>query len=170
MDTPQSKAQLLQTIDDEKAIWEALLAEVGERRMETPGAMGDWTFKDVVAHLSGWRKRSVARLTAAATDTPLLPMAWVADLPDTADDDAINEWIYTQNRDRPLAEVLAESRLQFAQLRELVAALPEDALTDPARYPWLEGAPLGAIVGWSFGHLHEEHDPTLRAWLAGQSG
>jgi len=94
--------------------------------------------------------------------------AWAADLPDEEDDDRINAWIYRQGHDRPLAEVLAESRRQFAQLRELVAGLPEDVLTEPGRYDWMDGYPLGATLEFSFGHLHEEHEPTLHAWLHGQ--
>ena len=34
--------------------------------LEQPGAMGDWTFKDVAAHLTAWRRRTVVRLEAAA--------------------------------------------------------------------------------------------------------
>jgi hypothetical protein len=169
MDMPQSKAHLLRLIDEEKAGWDALLAEIGEDRMETPGATGPWSFKDVVSHLSGWRKRTLARLTAAATDTPLAAPAWAADLPDTAYDDTINDWIYQQSRDRPLGEVLDEASRQFVEMRELVAALPEDALLTPGRYEWMGGAPLAATVLASFGHLHEEHDPVLRAWLQAQS-
>jgi hypothetical protein len=168
MDTPQSKADWLARIDQEAAIWDALLDEVGPDRMETPGATGEWSFKDVVTHLVGWRTRTLARLTAAVTDTPLPPPAWAADLPDVDDDDEINDWIQRHNRDRPLADVLSESRGQFAQMRSLVAALPEDALTDPGRYPWMDGHPLAATLDSTFGHLHEEHEPTLRAWLDGR--
>ena len=168
MDIPSSKADLLRLIDDEQAGWDALVAEVGPDRMETPGATGSWSFKDVVSHLSGWRKRTIARLTAAATDTSLAAPAWAADLPNADDDDVINDWIYQQSRDRPLTEVLDEASRQFDQMRELVAALPEDALLTPGRYEWMGGAPLAATVLSSFGHLHEEHDPTLRAWLAGR--
>jgi hypothetical protein len=49
-----------------------------------------------------------------------------------------------------------------------VAALPEGALTDPARYPWMDGYPLTASLDGSFGHLHEEHEAILRAWLREQ--
>ena len=64
--TPTTKTELLERIDAERAGWETLLSEVGEARMEQPGAAGDWTFKDVVAHLNGWRKRTVDRLQAAS--------------------------------------------------------------------------------------------------------
>ena len=37
--------------------WQEQFVAGVEDRMLQPGAMGDWTFKDVVAHLSGWRTR-----------------------------------------------------------------------------------------------------------------
>jgi hypothetical protein len=45
--------------------------------------------------------------------------------------------------------------------------LPDEALDDPDRFPWLEGSALGpAIVsGEFFSHLHEEHEPEIRRWL-----
>ena len=55
-ETP-SKRALLEQIERERAFWEGLVAEVGEARMLQPGATGEWTFKDVVAHLNGWRVR-----------------------------------------------------------------------------------------------------------------
>jgi hypothetical protein len=161
---PQSKTELLAQIDEETAVWDRLLAEVGEERMLLPGATDAWTFKDVMTHLIGWRRRTLARLEAAQQGTEPPPPPWPAELDD---DDTINAWIYEQNRDRPLADVLAESREQFRRMRELTAAIPEDALLDPNRFAWIKGWPLGAAVN-SFIHLHEEHEPTLRAWLAAQ--
>ena len=47
-----TKGETLAAIERERAAWENLLAEVGEDRMLEPGPMGDWTFKDLVAHLT----------------------------------------------------------------------------------------------------------------------
>ena len=52
MDQPTTKAALLERVRRERADWERLLAEVGEARMEEPGPMGQWTFKDLQAHLT----------------------------------------------------------------------------------------------------------------------
>ncbi|MGH2505096.1 MAG: hypothetical protein ACRDID_21510, partial [Ktedonobacterales bacterium] len=60
-----SKAQLLADLRSEQDGFEALLDEVGEQRMIQPGVAGDWSMKDIVAHLTGWRRRSVARFQAA---------------------------------------------------------------------------------------------------------
>ncbi|HEX5504197.1 MAG TPA: ClbS/DfsB family four-helix bundle protein, partial [Thermomicrobiales bacterium] len=83
----------------------------------------------------------------------------------------INAWIYEQSRDRPLQDVLGESRAQFRQLGDIVAALPEEELTDPRRFPWTGGMSLAQAVlgGALFGHLHEEHEPAIRAWLAAEN-
>jgi hypothetical protein len=45
--------------------------------------------------------------------------------------------------------------------------LPDEALNDPNRFPWLEGNALGAQIlsGEFFSHLHEEHEPEIRRWL-----
>lgn len=173
MNQAASKEQALDRIERERASWEALLAEVGEGRMERPGAAGAWTFKDVVAHLNAWRRRSLARLEAGRHGQPPPPPEWPADLDDETDAgvERINTWIYDANRERPLRDVLEESRAQFRQLRDIVAALPEEALTDPGRFPWTGGMSLAqAILGGAlFGHLHEEHEPAIRAWLVAEN-
>jgi hypothetical protein len=163
-----TKGQILAAIEREREAWETLLVEVGEARMLEPGAMGDWTFKDLAAHITGWRARSLRRLEAAANGQPEPSPPWPTRL---ETDDEINEWIHEENRDRLLGEVIGESRESYARLAEIVQMLPDDALSDPDRFAWLEGEALGpAIVSGSFfGHLHEEHEPDIRRWLEQKS-
>ncbi len=160
-----TKGEVLEAIERERATWETLLAEVGEARMLEPGPMGEWSFKDLVAHLTGWRARSLRRLEAAANGQPEPAPVWPADL---STDDEINAWIHEVNRDRLLGEVIGESRESYARLAEIVQMLPDEALTDPGYFPWLEGAALGPAItnGEFFSHYYEEHEPTVRRWLA----
>ena len=162
--TEVSKGQALAAIERERDAWEALLAQVGEARMLEPGAMGDWTFKDLVAHITGWRARTLRRLEAAANGQPEPKPVWPANL---TSDDEINEWIHEQNRDRLLGEVVSESRESFARLAEIVQMLPDEALSEPDYFPWLEGKALGPelVKGGPFSHWHEEHEPNVRRWL-----
>jgi hypothetical protein len=163
-ETP-TKQELLEQIERERAFWEGLVAEVGEERMLEPGATGDWTFKDVVAHLNGWRSKTLARLDAARQGkTPAAP-PWPAELSEEDDVDEINAWIQQANRDRSLQQVLGEYQRSFQHMRDAVTALSERDLTEAGRYAWLEGEPLASVITASFGHLHEEHEPVLRAWL-----
>ncbi len=172
MATWTTKDEVLSAIDGELAGWEAFLIEVGEERMTQPGATGEWTFKDVVAHLNGWRTVTVAKLEAAAGGEAPPPPPWPPEFDEEsdADVDRINEWIYHRNRDRAPAEVLIESREQFRRLREAVQAMSERDLLERRRFEWLGDHPLTAVLDGSFGHFHEEHEPTLRAWLCETAG
>lgn len=155
-----SKAQLLDDLQNEQAQLEALLRDIGEDHMTEPGVAGEWSIKDIVAHLTAWRRRTVGRFQAALRHEPSPPPSWP---PHLQTDDEINAWFYAADRDRPLAEVLQESRDVFQQLVEALAAFPDADLRDPARFPWLEGEPLTAAL--LFGHFHEEHEADMRAWL-----
>jgi Protein of unknown function (DUF1706) len=160
MGSNTSKAQLLDDLKDEQTQWEALLQDIGEEHMTQPGVAGEWSIKDIVAHLTTYRRRTVGRFQAALRHEPAPTPPWP---PHLNTDDEINEWIYTANRDRPLVDVLGESRDVCQQLVETLGALPEADLLDPARFPWLEGEPLSGAA--FFAHFHEEHEPDMRAWL-----
>ncbi len=160
-----AKDDLLRRIEDERGTWNALVVEVGEGRMDEPGPMGAWTFKDLAAHLAGWRERTIARLEAAGRGEPEPSPPWPAEL---TEDDPINAWIYRQNRDRPLRAVLADADQSYARLAAGIATLSEEAVTTPGHFPWMDGEALAG--GDLFGHLHEEHEPAVRAWLGGRGG
>src|SRR5215467_15702296 len=161
---PISKKQLLAEMQSEQAAWLALLDEIGEANMTQPEVAGGWSIKDIVAHITGWRRRTVQRFRAALDPTVDMTPPWPAGLNADDDVDKINDWIYKTNRDRPLADVLNDSREVFQQLVAAIDALSDEQLNDPQRFPWLKGERLtGAFL---FGHFHEEHEPDMRAWLA----
>ena len=161
---PISKKQLLAEMQSEQAAWLALLDEIGEENMTQPEVAGGWSIKDIVAHITGWRTRTVLRFRAALDPTVDMTPDYPAELDEDDEVDQINAWIYKANRDRPLADVLNDSREVFQQLVAEVSALSDEQLNDPQRFPWLEGERLtGAFI---FGHFHEEHEPDMRAWLS----
>lgn len=159
--TPSTKQQLLERVRQERAAWETTLASVGEERMDLPGVMGPWTFKDTVAHLTTWWRREVARLAAAQRgERP-------PDHPSQPDVAVINRWIYLTNRDRPLSDVLRDAQAVWQQLEDLIQSAPDQHLLEPGRFDWLEGRALGpAILDDFVIHFHDEHEPAIRAWLA----
>src|SRR6266581_3201153 len=133
---PISKKQLLAEMQSEQAAWLALLDEIGEENMTQPEVAGGWSIKDIVAHITGWRRRTVLRFRAALDPTIDMTPPWPAEMGELDEDDDVDE----------------------------VNALSDEQLNDPQRFPWLEGERLtGALI---FGHFHEEHEPDMRAWLA----
>jgi uncharacterized damage-inducible protein DinB len=158
--TSLTKTQLLTELRNEQAAWEALLAEIGEAHMTQPEVAGGWSIKDIVAHLTGWRRRSVRRFQALLNHAPDFLPPWP---PELQEDDEINAWIYESNRNRPLADVLSDSREAFQQLIDTLAAFSEDELQDLRRSLGLEEEQVSGSM--FFAHFHQEHEPDMRAWL-----
>lgn len=157
------RSELVRELNAEQEAWERLLAEIGEDRMEEPGAAGAWSIKDVVAHLAAWRRRTVGRLEAAAKGQPEPAGEWPAEL---QEDDEINAWFHARDRDKSVRQTLAESRRVFEQLRSAIESMPEDTLEHPERLPWLQGGPVNGAA--FFAHFHDEHEADMRAFLARQ--
>jgi hypothetical protein len=158
------KAEFISGLQEEYQTWQALLDQIGLARMDQPGVAGSWSIKDIVAHLTGWRRRTVARLQAAGRGEPEPPPPWPTHL---QTDDEINAWIYESNHARSVREVLEDSHQVFQALLTAIEGLPDQVLVDPQRYlPWLEGSPFRPTA--LFAHFHEEHEPDMRAWLARQ--
>lgn len=162
--TKRSREQLVAEIRADRAFWRALCDEVGRERMDEPGPMGDWTFRDLAAHLAGWRNLRIAQLEAAGHGARQPPAPWPAD-PD--DYDAINAWIHERNRHRSLDDVLADYGSTFERLATALEGLTDEQLTDADAFDWTDGTPL--IEGDFTSHLHDEHLPGIRAWLASRS-
>jgi hypothetical protein len=156
-----NKAELLSGLQEEYQNWQALLDEIGPARMDQPGVAGHWSIKDIVSHLTGWRRRTVARLQAVQRGQPEPPPPWPAHL---QTDDEINAWIYQSRQGSSVREVLDESHQVFQQLLAAIEGIPEEVLADVHRFPWLEGQPFSAAA--FFAHFHEEHETDMRTWLA----
>jgi hypothetical protein len=162
------KHQIVEVIDEERTEWEALLADVDPGCMEEPGVVGQWSFRDVTAHLLAWRDGGTRLLEAEARGEPEPPAPWPADL---TGDDEINAWLYERDRNIPVDDVLELYADTFARLSAVVLALPDDALTNPNYFAWMDGQSVAESMldrSW-FDHLHVEHEPQIRSWIDGTS-
>src|SRR5439155_2124114 len=121
-----TKEKLLRTMRDARSEWEALLSEVGEARMQQPGVEGDWSVKDIVAHVAYYERWLVGYLQAAQRNERPNPTPETAGL----SMDQRNTWIYEQARNKPLREVLDDGQQVLDQLLTSVQALSEEDLAD----------------------------------------
>jgi hypothetical protein len=158
------KQELLETMKTTRAGWDALLTEVGEARMTVAGVTGNWSVKDVVAHLTAWEKRTAARLIAVRQGGKPEPAPWP---PNTSEEEE-NAWIYEANRKRSLRDVLDDSRRVHDQVMKQLQAVTDEDLNEPGRFSWLDGNKLAEnIPGNTYEH-YQEHAELIRKWLARQ--
>lgn len=162
---PMTGARLATILRDERMGWSALLAEVGAERMEIAGAAGEWSVKELVAHLT-WYERAVldgARQVLSGKEfTRPADQGEMAGL--TLDER--NAHIASRVRTRPASDVLAQADAVFGQLLTAISACPDRLLNDASALglpedipPWMR------VANNSYSH-YREHATDLRAWLA----
>src|SRR6266480_7803409 len=103
------KATLLKTLTETRAVWEALLAQIDEERMFQPGAAGNWSVKDVIAHVT-WDEIVPVLRTHVLAGSDLWNLS----------DDERNEITYQQNKDRALHDIVNEERQAYTALLKAV--------------------------------------------------
>lgn len=164
-----TKAELLRTLDEGRKTWEETLAQVGEGRMEAPGVVGDWSVKDLVAHVNFWERWVGGQISTGVEgqeSTILGPFA--TEIPAEAKDwdtDQLNAWAYEQNRRRPLAEVVMEEQQTYRRLYTLLRSMRDEDIFATGRYPWTrENAVVDYVAGNTYEHW-PEHVQSIQEWL-----
>jgi len=161
VDAPMDKAKLIDKLRAARSEWDDLIKQGPIERMEEPGVVGDWSLKNIMSHLT-WHERWYAdRMQERLRGEGYTPTEM-----ETLDFDRRNDIVYRQNRDRPLADVLADSEETSRRLVEMAQANSEEFLIEPQQF---EGVPVPIIIwknlrGDVYDHYHT-HAQDVRAWL-----
>jgi hypothetical protein len=155
---PYNKANLLERIQLEHAKFDALLAQLDEIQMTQPGVVGNWSVKDILAHITAWERCMLHWL--GETWQGLIPH------PPTSQHN-LQRWnlaFYQENQPRPLAEVLAEFHQSYQQVLKSIVDTPEEELFKEIHGAWPEGPVWQAVADNTWGH-YKEHAASIRAWM-----
>jgi hypothetical protein len=159
---PMTAARLADILTARRAQWNALLAQVGPDSMEISGVEGTWSVKELVAHLT-WYERAVVEGASQVMNSGAFTRA-----NDGLGMDERNARIAAESRARPVNEVLAEADDVFDQLLRVIAACPDDLLNNAKVLglpddipPWMR------VANNSYLH-YQQHEQSIRAWLAQQ--
>lgn len=122
----ESKDELLARID---ASWRELTDVIdGLDTAALTAVSGDgWSVKDHLAHVATWERSAVALLRGQDRAAEI----GIADLPDDATEEAINEAIRRQHRDEPADEVLRLLHGTHADLLAVLAPMSDADLQRP---------------------------------------
>ncbi len=130
---------------------EDVLSTLTDEEMLQPGVPPGWSVKDHLAHLTWWEQH-VLQMLAGQPD----PTAAIAG--DAADEvtalTLVNEWVFTHNHERPLAEVRAAFDDSYQELLQAIVALPEETLAEQSEW-----------ISSDADHHYLEHVRMLRSWL-----
>ena len=165
-----NKTGLLESMRAARLQWDRQLQEIEESQMTQPVLHGVWSVKDTIGHVAyyerwvqGWLEAAVKGQVTLATHR------------DALDVDARNALVWKENQERPLAEILAESKFVFDRLFQLVQMLPEADLLAPFAFDryvipfWGRSMSLWeCIADDSYDH-YREHTANICRWLEAES-
>jgi hypothetical protein len=163
MKDPTSKSELLQALHSARNEWDTLIAQIPHRLLSESMALGTWSIKDVIAHLTEY-DRWLALGLALRLEKP--SQIWLDDI----SLEEFNAVLHQQIADRNPEDVLLDSNQVFHELINEVEAHSETYLFGTHR---VEGVPEDVIPfqilkSESYGHYYD-HIPALRAWLSSHS-
>lgn len=131
---------------------ENALADVPAAAWTTPGACGQWSVKDIVAHLASYELVIVDVLTAFVQEDPTPQLdRFLAAGP------AFNDAEVAARSAKSPEEVRDELAAAHRQTLALIAAIPEERRRRPGTLPWygLEYALDDLLVYMVYGHKRE---------------
>lgn len=149
-----TKSEFIEKIHRAREEWDQFVRNIDREEMLRPGFCGEWSLKDVVAHIT-WYEREMVNLfkAHAFTGSPY----WELPL------DERNAVLFEENKDLPLEQVLRESREVFPELMRQLESLTDEDLNDPARFPGMpaDWQSWQVIAGNTYEH-YEAHLPSDR--------
>jgi hypothetical protein len=141
------KKALLKRISRERDRLLATLDVLTEEEMARPGACGEWSAKDVLAHIAAWEEECARAIGTLGKGEP-----WDVDY----DLEAWNDQTYRQRRSLPLDQVRREFQGAHQTLLEAIGGLTEEQLAQNSDI-------RGWIANSTYAH-YQEHLLDLMSW------
>jgi len=151
-DDPEThKAAVLDRIQSRHRQLEQALATLTPEQMEAEGAVGEWSVKATLGHITWWEQVPIHAIRGEPDEDLLPGEEW--------DTDRANAVLFARNKARPLSKVLDAFYASYAELLRELEALPAERLDEPTLY----GVSLVELIAGNTDHHYDEHADLLAA-------
>jgi hypothetical protein len=153
-----TKQELIQRIETDWTRLQTSLDGLSEEQLHLPGVVGEWSVKDILAHIAAWQSRLITAMFKAEKGF----------VPDTtsggATVDKLNAQWYREMKDRSFDQVWEDLDASYHQILARLEKWSEKDLFDAKRFKWMQGEPFERyIAGDSYEH-YVEHAEQIEAW------
>ena len=143
----QSHMMVLETVED-----------FPERQWDIPGACGDWSVKDTVAHLVSYEHLLVDLLNKLMIDTPTPYLdKYVKNQAEFRTNEVAERQYHTSQ------QVIDEYNETQLQSSDLLAKLPAEKVTQAGTIPWNKERTMADMVNIIYAHA-SEHCAQIKAF------
>jgi hypothetical protein len=124
-----TKQQLMNKLEQAWSVFKESYAGLADEQLVQPGVTGDWSVKDILAHVSWWEEEALKYLPLILQGRrPPRYSALYRGI------DAFNAQMTEQKRGLALSEVLGQMEETHLRLVEYVRSVPEEQLTSETRF------------------------------------
>jgi hypothetical protein len=134
---------------------EASYAGLSDAQRLEPGVTGDWSVKDIIAHVTSWEEEALTHLplVLAGGKPPKYSVTY-------GGIDAFNAKIAERNKDQSLSEVLRRNKNTHRRLLAFIESVPESQFAEETRF-------RRRLRLDTYGH-YPKHAAAIRQWREGQ--
>ncbi|MGH7364898.1 MAG: DinB family protein [Candidatus Rokuibacteriota bacterium] len=144
---------LLKRLDEAWDAFRESYAGLSDTELMEPGVTGDWSVRDILAHVTTWEEEALNYLPLILEgDTPPRYRATYGGI------DAFNALMTEAKKRLPLPEVLRQMDEIHRRLLDLVQGAPEDQFTRETRFR--------RRLRLDTYHHYPQHAEAIRAWRA----
>jgi uncharacterized protein (TIGR03083 family) len=124
-----NRAQLLERLDTAWRAFNASYAGLDDAQMTEPGVAGDWSVKDLIAHVTWWEEEALQHLPhiLAGGRPPRYSVTY-------GGIDAFNALMAERMRERSLAEVVRQRDETHCRLIAAIETAPEEEIARETRF------------------------------------
>lgn len=155
------KEGILTRIQTERRRLEKNLENLTNQEMVLPGVIGEWSVKDILAHLIDWEQRFLswyqAGLRGEVPQTPAPGLNW-------GELDKLNQMIYEKHKDRTLASVRDEFNASYQQVLRTVSDIPEADIFPVGRFAWTGKGNLASYILANTANHYRWAKTQIRKW------
>ena len=150
MSKPKTKNQMIINLQTERRRLVQNLAALSREHMTSPGVVGEWSIKDVLAHLADWESHMPTWISKARLGEPVDEIEPGLNWKQFSE---FNQRIYDRHKDQTMEDVLDYFHKTHQQFMEMVDAMPEDEMLERGRYTFTG---KGSVYNWL--GLYASHD------------
>lgn len=153
------KSKILRNLTDSHDKFFRVIEGLSDEAMQVPGVVGNWSVKDIMAHISRWEAEMVKMLWQLQEgQRPDYDQFFNRNI-----DDLNAQW-QKEMASRTLSQAIADFNAVRKQTIRRVEAFSDEDLSDPDRFPDLKGQPIeNWIAENSFEH-EAEHAAQIKLW------
>lgn len=147
---------LIEQIQQDRATFAKHWNGLSEAQMtQRPGVQRDWSVKDLIAHIIWWENHML--------NTVIFRLSGIEGVR-IEDYHLVNGYVFEQNKNRNLQDVLTEFESNMSKLSGQISLLSDEQLNKTLTHPTADYPLIHHISGNSFEH-YKEHTDDLRNYV-----